>query len=138
MTAFIVRQADRLSLLIALSATLGSLYYSEILGFEPCKLCWLQRIFIYPMAFILALGLYKKDKNLTDYTLLLSGTGGLIALYHVLLEQGLVPSLACAAGGAVSCVKIYVLYFGFITIPVLSLAAFLAIFLMQWTKKYHA
>ena len=133
--AFIARQADKLSFLIALAAMLGSLYFSEIVGFEPCKLCWYQRIFFYPLVFILGLGLYKKDKNLTDYTLLLSALGGLIAFYQVLLERGLAPSVACLAGGAVSCSQIFVMYFGFLTIPLMSLLGFLAIFIMQWFKK---
>ncbi len=133
--AFIARQADRLSFLVALAAMLGSLYYSEIAGFAPCKLCWYQRIFFYPLTFILGLGLYKKDKNLTDYTLLLSALGGLIAFYQVLLERGLAPSVACLADGAASCSRIFVMYFGFITIPVMSFLGFLAIFIMQWLKK---
>lgn len=138
MTAFIARQADRLSFLIALAAMLGSLYYSEIIGFAPCKLCWWQRIFFYPLVFILGLGICKKDKNLTDYTLLLSALGGLIAFYQVLLERGLAPSLTCLADGAVSCSYIFVMYFGFLTIPFMSWLGFSAIFVMQLIKRYHA
>src|SRR3972149_7646759 len=71
-----------LSLIVALTATLGSLYFSEVAGFEPCKLCWLQRIFMYPLVIILGTAYLRKLKDTWNYVLPLSITGGLIAAYH--------------------------------------------------------
>lgn len=108
----------------ALAAMLGSLYYSEIRHFNPCVLCWYQRILMYPLVFIIAVGILRKDKNLPFYVLPMSITGFLIAFYHVLLQKGILPeSIAPCTIGA-SCATKYTGYFGFITIPVMSLFAF--------------
>lgn len=108
-------------------ATLGSLYYSEIKHFTPCTLCWYQRILMYPLVFIIAVGILKKDKLLPIYVLPMSILGFLIASYHILLQKGIIPeSIAPCILGA-SCTTKYTGYFGFITIPVMSFTAFLII-----------
>ncbi len=108
----------------ALIAMLGSLYFSEIRHFTPCVLCWYQRICMYPLVAIIAVGILRKDKKIFQYVFPLSILGFFIALYHVLLQSGVLPeSLApCTAG--VSCTVKYHPYFGFITIPIMSLTAF--------------
>ncbi len=108
----------------ALVATLTSLYFSEVLLWPPCILCWYQRIFIYPLVFIIGLGILLKDKNLPKYVLSLAIPGFLVALYHNLLYFGLVPDSAAPCISGVSCTTRFIAYFGFITIPFLSLAAF--------------
>ena len=88
----------------ALIATLGSLTYSEILGYEPCKLCWIQRIFMYPQALILGLAIWGKHKGvnaLLDVSLVLSVIGALVAADHYLMQLGIVPEGSCAAVGYV-------------------------------------
>ena len=75
----------------AVIATLGSLYYSEIRHFTPCILCWYQRILMYPLVILIAVGILRKDKNLPYYVLPLSFGGMIIALYHVLLQKGILP-----------------------------------------------
>jgi len=105
-------------------ATLGSLFFSEVLKWTPCLLCWYQRIFMYPLVFIIVIGILRKDKGLPFYVLPLSITGGLVALYHNLLQYGII-TVPCTVG--VSCVTRYSGWFGFITIPLLSLTAFLII-----------
>src|SRR3989338_9201466 len=70
------------SFIVALAATLGSLFYSEIAGYEPCKLCWFQRIFMYPQTIIFGLAWLKKDYGIVLYGLVLSSMGALIAGYH--------------------------------------------------------
>ena len=65
-----------------------TLFYSEILGFAPCGLCWLQRVFLYPQVVLLGLALYKKDKNIVDYSIALSVAGGIVALYQHYLQMG--------------------------------------------------
>ena len=129
---FLKKYAVYLAFLQAWVATLGSLYFSEIRDFAPCPLCWYQRILMYPLIFILAVGIIRKDKNVAYYVLPMSILGVIIALYQYLLQM--VTSIKnipiqCDAFG--SCEQIEIIYFGFITIPFLSLVAFVIIsFLM--------
>lgn len=111
----------------ALIATLGSLYYSDIQHFSPCVLCWYQRILLYPLTIIIPLGLLRKDTHLPYLLLPLSGLGTLVALYQYLLQLGILKENLSPCMFGVSCVTKYVEYFGFITIPLLSLTAFVII-----------
>ena len=112
--------------LVALGATLGRLFYSEIAGYEPCKLCWFQRIFLYPQTILLGIALWKKDPGIARYIFALSVIGAVIAGYHYLLQIGVAPELPCAAVGySVSCSQRFVLQFGYITIPLMAFTAFL-------------
>jgi disulfide bond formation protein DsbB len=109
--------------LVAVVAMSGSLYFSEVRAFVPCSLCWYQRIFMYPLVFILGIASFRQDKRIVPYVLPLAIIGGLIAFWHVLEEN--IPSLSipvCNVG--VPCTLKYVNYLGFITIPVMSLTAF--------------
>src|SRR3989344_5919530 len=76
---FVAQRYLVIGFLIALGATAGRLFYSEIAGFEPCKLCWLQRIFIYPQPVLFAVALIKNKKDAADYFAPLSAIGGLVA-----------------------------------------------------------
>lgn len=117
-----------LSFGVALISTLGSLFYSEIARFEPCKLCWYQRILMYPQTLLFGLALWKKRHDVVDYAIALSGVGALISTYHYLLQLGVVKAGDCAAiGYSVSCAKRFVLEFGYITIPMMALTGFLMI-----------
>ena len=111
----------------AIVATLGSLYFSEIRHFTPCVLCWYQRILMYPLVLIIAVGILKHDKKLYQYVYPLSILGFLIAFYHVLLQNGILPESVAPCVLGASCTTKYVGYFGFITIPLLSLVAFTVI-----------
>lgn len=120
-----------LMFIVSLIATLGSLYFSEIKGFEPCKLCWFQRILMYPMAIILFISLISKNINVYLYTLvfsifgvILSGIHNLILIFPSLIEK----NISC---GLVPCSTDYISYFGFINIPLMSLVAFLIIFIIS-------
>jgi disulfide bond formation protein DsbB len=122
---FIAQHAILLSFCIASISMLGSLFYSEIVGYDPCKLCWYQRIFMYPQVFLLGYAYRTQDKKVIPYALLLSLIGGSIALYHYLLQLGIAPELPCSAVGAsISCSKQFVLQWGYISIPVMALTAF--------------
>ncbi|MEK7521880.1 MAG: disulfide oxidoreductase [Patescibacteria group bacterium] len=135
----ILKYSLKLAFLVSLAATLGSLYYSDVAGFEPCKLCWYQRIFMYPQPFLYGLALLKKDKRIVDYGILLSVIGAIIAGYHYLLQVGVVPSLACeAVGYSASCSKRFVMTFGYITIPMMALSAFLLITGLLLVLKYSS
>lgn len=124
----------------ALAAMLGSLYYSEIKNYTPCSLCWYQRILMYPLVLIIAVGILRKDKNLPFYVLPLSILGWFIALYHILLQKGILPEAIAPCTIGASCLTKYTGYFGFITIPVMSFTAFTVINIcmfiyLRWSRK---
>lgn len=108
---------------VALVAMLGSLYFSEVLLFPPCILCWYQRICIYPIVVLLLVGILRKDKNVPYYVLPLSITGLVISVYHNLLYYQILPESVAPCVNGISCTTKFVEYLGFITIPFLSLVA---------------
>jgi len=125
---FFTKHALAFSLAVALAATLGSLFYSEIAGYEPCKLCWFQRILMYPQVILLGIAWLKKDNGIVLYGIALSSLGALIAGYQYLLQIGFAPSIGCSAVGySVDCAQRFVMQFGYITIPMMALTAFLLI-----------
>lgn len=130
--AFLGKQAILISLIVALVATLGSLFFSDVAGYTPCKLCWYQRILMYPMVLLLGRAYLLRDHRIAGYTMMLSGVGGIIALYHYYLQLGGSIIIPCSTVGySVSCTENFVLTYGYITIPVMSLTAFLLIFLLS-------
>lgn len=136
---FVKKNATLIAFIVATFATLGSLYYSEIMGYEPCKLCWIQRIFMYPQVILLGLALIKKETIVSTYnSIVLSILGGLVAGYHYLLQIGAVPNLPCSAVGySVSCSQRFVLEFGYLTIPMMALTAFAVILLTLITSRLN-
>lgn len=119
--------APALAFLVALIATLGSLYYSEVRGFIPCTLCWYQRILMYPLVAILLAGLIRRDPDLAAYVLPLALLGIVVAGYHYTLQLGLWGSESAACRVGVPCSGRYVNWLGFITIPFQALTAFILI-----------
>ena len=132
---FLLQYGSYLALIPALAALLGSLYYSEIAGFIPCTLCWYQRILMYPLSIIILVGIITHDELLTNYVLPFSIIGIVVALYHYLIQLGVFshPS-TCAAG--VPCDMHWVNYLGFITIPFMSLTAFILITIIMGATKW--
>ncbi len=110
-------------LLAALSTT-GSLFFSSVMEFAPCVLCWYQRICLFPLVVILGAGLLSFDKHVVKYSLPLALVGWLVALYHTLLYSGIIPESIQPCSQGVSCTEEYIDLFGFITIPMLSLLSF--------------
>lgn len=110
--------------LLAAVATLGSLFFSEVMELPPCSLCWAQRIFLFPLSIILLVGLLPFDPGVVRYALPLSAIGGAIALYHLLLQFGVIPESAAPCRQGVSCADAQVEILGFVSIPMLSLLAF--------------
>ena len=111
---------------VAAVAMAGSLYLSEIAHLIPCSLCWYQRIAMYPLVFVLGVGLFRGDAGVWRYGLPLALAGLAIAVYHVTIQW--MPSLdvgACSVGAP--CSGRYVAVFGFISIPTMAGAAFLLI-----------
>lgn len=112
--------------IVSLAGTLLSLYYSNIIGLEPCTLCWWQRIFLYPQVILSGIALRRNDRNVFLYSLWLSIIGAIIAGYQSLLQYGLSSALPCSASdAAVSCSKVYFMEFGYITLPLMAFTAFL-------------
>lgn len=126
----------KFAFIVSIISTAGSLFFSEVLKFPPCELCWYQRIFMYPLVVILAIGIWKKDKNLPYFILPLSITGLIISAYHNLLYYGIIPESIAPCTLGISCTTKQIEWFGFITIPMLSLLSFLTIsFLMLFYRK---
>ncbi|GMQ94763.1 MAG: hypothetical protein BMS9Abin12_2269 [Acidimicrobiia bacterium] len=122
---------------VALVATLGSLYLSEIARLIPCKLCWYQRIAMYPVAIILLISAWRKDNSVRLYAAVLSVIGLAIAIWHRTLQA--FPSLnsgGCAAVGP-PCSSPYIKEFGFVTIPYMALSAFALILVLLWANRVN-
>ena len=132
---FVFERALALAFAVALTATLGSLYYSEIAKFAPCDLCWFQRIFMYPQVVLLGLALWKKENHIIDYSLALIFIGTLISLYHNYIYYTAQQSSFCSI---TSCTQRYVAGFGFVTIPLMALTGFFVIGLLLLYKKLKA
>ncbi|EOP67883.1 disulfide oxidoreductase [Bacillus cereus VDM006] len=112
---------------ISFIATLGSLYLSEIMKYEPCTLCWYQRILMYPLVLLLGTAIIRKDYRIGIYSLIFAIIGACIAAYHYSLQK--IPFLSenGTSCGRIPCTGDYLDWFGFITIPFLALIAFLLI-----------
>jgi len=112
---------------VSLTATLGSLYFSEIRQYEPCELCWYQRILMYPIVIILTVAYIQKNARIAATTLTFSVIGLCISAYHYSIQKLDFMADSAPACGRVPCTGEYINYFGFVTIPFLALIAFLLI-----------
>ena len=113
--------------LIATVSTLGSLFFSEVMGLVPCELCWYQRMFLFPLVPLLLIGLFPLDLRVVRYALPLVVIGLLFTLYHGLLMLGWIPKSMVPCSQGVSCSDKGMILFGWLPIPVLSLIAFSAL-----------
>ena len=113
--------------LIAAIATLGALFFGEVMKLPPCTLCWYQRIFMFPLAIILPFGLFPLDRKIVRYALPLAAVGWTVALFHVLLVAGYIPEDVQPCSPGVPCSQTDIRWFGFVTIPLLALVAFSSI-----------
>ncbi len=122
-------------LFVSVSTTI-SIFFSSVLEYEPCVLCWYQRICLFPLVLILAAGLFPAfDKNVVKFALPLAVVGGLTALYHTLLYGGIIPESIQPCAKGVSCTEKYFELFGFVSIPMLSFFAFSAIVTLLFVLK---
>ena len=119
-----------LSFLIASIATLGSLFFSEIMHFVPCSMCWYQRIFMYPLVLIFLVNIMYPDNKVFKYSMPLVLTGLFFSIYHNLLMFDIIPESIVPCVQGVPCSTEYINWFGFITIPFLSLISYLSIFIL--------
>ncbi len=122
-----VQLVPQISFVIALAATLGSLYFGEVLKYPPCTLCWYQRICMYPLVVIFMSALWTDDRRFLKYSLPLSAIGFVIASYHILLYYGILSESIVPCSQGVSCTTKQIEIFGFLTIPLMSWVSFLVI-----------
>ena len=113
--------------IIALTATLGALFVGEIMGQTPCNLCWHQRIFMFPLAIILAVASFRCDPGIWRYALPIAAAGWLIAAFHTLLYIGVIPKTIEPCGQGPACSSADMTILGGLPLPFLSLAAFTGI-----------
>lgn len=113
--------------LVSLVATMGSLFFSEAMGLPPCVLCWYQRVCMYPLAVISTVALVTRDSRASRYAWPLVLSGLAVAIYHNLLYYHFLPESITPCTTGVSCTERQIEWLGFVTIPLLSLAAFVVI-----------
>jgi disulfide bond formation protein DsbB len=133
LTRLITNSFIPLAFVVALLATSGSLYYSEIAKFQPCELCWFQRIFIYPQVILLGIAWLKKEKYILDYSLTMIAIGIVISLYHNYIYYTAQPSGFCSI--VAPCTQQYIVGLGYITIPLLALTSLVLMGLLLLNKK---
>lgn len=122
----------------AFIAAIGSLYFSEIIKLPPCTLCWYQRVAMYPLVFIVTVGIVRRDLNYVWYALPLAIVGLAIAIFHNLLYYGLISESSFTCQSGFSCTTRQLELFGFVTIPLLSLVAFsIIVALLYFVIKYR-
>lgn len=123
----------------SISALLGvllSLFYSEIVGFPTCVLCWLSRTMLFPYALIASVAWVRKDRGVWPYLFSLSVTGAAITLYHHLYQIGVTDGALCGAfadGG--DCAARYVFEFGFVTLPWMGFTLFSLLAFLAWRMR---
>lgn len=118
-----------LGFIFTLSSSAMTLLYSEVFGFVPCGLCWMQRVFLYPQVFLLATAIFYKEKVAARYGLVLSFPGLIVALYQHYLQMGGNQFVGCPASGA-DCTKRFMFEFNFMTFPLLSAILFLFLIIL--------
>lgn len=117
--------------LVTSVSMLGSLYFSEAVGYRPCVLCWYQRIAMYSLAIILVIATVRKDRAIAPYAMVLAALGAGIAGYHWLLERW--PSLdtgTCSADAP--CSVPYFEVFGFVSLAFMAFSAFVTVLVFLW------
>ena len=119
-----------LAWLVASGSTLGALFLSQVMSVAPCVLCWYQRIFMFPLVLILPAGLFPFDARLVRYCLPLTAVGWMIAMFHMLVVAGIVPENIRPCAQGIPCKEQAIEWFGFLTVPLLSLIAFSVIGLL--------
>lgn len=135
--AFLSGSTMWLAALVAIVATLGSLYLSEIVHLIPCRFCWFQRIAMYPLAVILPIAAYRKDGMARLYAAILATIGLGIAAYHRLIQA--FPDLdsgSCSTTGP-ACSAALIMKFEFVTIPYMAFSAFALILTLLWADRLN-
>lgn len=112
---------------VAVAATAGSLFYSEVAGFVPCELCWWQRLAMYPAAVLLVVATVRREDAVRPHVRLLAGGGLAVSLWHVAVQRvpGLAGATSCSADAP--CTAMWVDVFGVLSIPAMAACGFVAV-----------
>ncbi|MGH3053806.1 MAG: disulfide bond formation protein B [Gaiellaceae bacterium] len=120
---------------VAAIATGGSLFYSQIATFQPCELCWFQRICMYPLSILTLLMAWQNDNRAARYLLPLPIVGASVSIYHMLIQYGAISEpQACTVSAVGGCATNWIAHqspgypdasLGYLSIPTLALTAFL-------------
>lgn len=135
---FASRYSLQLAFIVALTAMVGSLYFSDIAGYTPCLLCWWQRILMYPQVLLLGMAMVRKELTIIPYSLLMVSLGTILSAIHYYQQITYNPLIPCSTVGiSVSCTERSFTTFGYITIPLMACTAFvmIAVFLILARKK---
>ena len=138
---FFKKNTFNFGFIVALGAVVFSIFYSSIVGYPPCELCWVERIFLYPQFILFGMELYKRDRSIVDFSIIFAILGIITSIYHVYIENGGSSNLSCAVSNPlnpnqVSCAIRYVYEFGYITLPVMALTLSLFILSILLNYKY--
>ncbi|MDH5442122.1 MAG: disulfide bond formation protein B [Candidatus Nomurabacteria bacterium] len=131
---FIANRGSLFAFIVAIVATIISLTYSEVIGFTPCRLCWFQRIMIFPQVILLGFAWFKGlGKSLKFSIITMASIGVIISLRHYILQVS--QAVSDCGADAVSCSANYSFHFGYITIPMMALTTGLLIIILMWRTK---
>jgi disulfide bond formation protein DsbB len=130
---FIDKHSLTIGFLAVLASVLGSLMYSNVIGYTPCVLCWYQRIAMYPQLVILGIAAWKKDYNSWVYPRVLSSIGIAIGIYQYYGSMFNISALPCSTA-VDSCAKLYFVEFGYITIPMMSISIFAFLIILSFFR----
>jgi len=125
-----------LAWVLATISTLGALFLGEVMGYTPCQFCWYQRIAMFPLVFVLAAGLFPFDPKVIRYALPLAVVGWLLAVFQMALVVGLIPESVTPCQKGVPCSELQVVWFGFVSIPLLSVLAFSSIIALLFSAHF--
>lgn len=135
----ILRQTRAWALWVAFALSAAgvvlTLYYSEVVGYVPCGICWMTRVFFYPQVFIFGLALWQKRNDFMDYSLVLAVPGAILALYKHYLELGGGELIPCPASGAGDCAKRYIFEFDYVTMPMMGFSLLLLLIVLMVILK---
>jgi disulfide bond formation protein DsbB len=124
-----------LAWVIAVLSTLTSLFFGEVMKLPPCTLCWYQRICMFPLTIVIAVGIVLRDRALFFYALPFAVAGLGLAIYHNLLYYGVISESLSPCTQGVSCRTRQIEWLGFITIPSMALFAFLSILISLFVHR---
>lgn len=135
-TDYAGRSALVLGFLLTAASVFLSLFYSEILGFAPCGLCWLQRVFIYPQMILWGMAFVKNDTKIADYIIGLSIPGLIVSLYQHYLQIGGSELIPCAQTLlAADCAERTIFELGYITFPLMAGSLFVFMIALAISMK---
>jgi len=132
-----------LGFIISFVALISSLFYSNVIGFTPCELCWWQRIFLYPQVILFGIAWYNEKVHKVEddvvflYSFIFSLIGGAIGVFQYYGQMFNPNALALCGIAGDSCARIFFISFGYITIPMMSLTAYAVLILLYFFRRHH-